>query len=238
MRSMIVLHGANGSNEEILPLAQALRPYGPVRVPDLLGHGGRPVPDRLSLSAVAQDVIDYLDSRQIARAYFVGYSMGGLIALYLAKHFPDRVCGVCTLATKHVMDEKTVQGLVELADPARPKRPEARKVQLARIHYPQAWEVVLGATQRWIADIGATQPMGEAALRTITVPTLVISGDQDQIVPAAETIALANLLRSRPMLFPGQAHPVTQVPLQAVAREIATWIQSLEALQGAAETVQ
>ncbi len=61
---------------------------------DLLGHGASDKPEdpkRYALDEMVDDLCQVLDARQIARAVWVGYSMGGRIALAAAVRRPERV---------------------------------------------------------------------------------------------------------------------------------------------------
>src|SRR3954469_8480628 len=102
MSPALILHGVNGCAAEMEPLAGPLRAYADVRVMDLLGHGGRPLPGQLSIPALADDVIAWLDRERIERAVLLGYSSGGYLSLYLARHHPQRVQAVVALVTKYV----------------------------------------------------------------------------------------------------------------------------------------
>src|SRR3712207_8773046 len=95
---LILLHGSNSCAAEMAPLAQAL-PERDARALDLLGHGGRPVPARLDVEAMADDLAGRLDEQGIGAAHFVGYSFGGYVALLLALREPRRVLSVTAIAT-------------------------------------------------------------------------------------------------------------------------------------------
>ena len=94
---MIFLHGVNSAGEELRPFVDAMRPFTLVRTPDLLGHGGRALRAHPSTRDLADDVIDWMDREGVARDVLGGYSFGGTLALYLARHHPDRVSGVIAL---------------------------------------------------------------------------------------------------------------------------------------------
>jgi len=231
-----MLHGANGSGELLLPLAAAMRPYAVVETPNLIGHGGRPVPERLSVRELAEDVVTYMDGRNIARAFVFGYSFGGYIALYLARHFPQRLLGVCVLAVKYVFDAGTVRHFTYLADPERLRRPGNRRpVELTQTHYPQDWVAITTNNRNLFTELGARPALSDEDLRSIAVPALILSADQDQIVPLPETLALGKLIpNSRVAIFRGQAHPLLACPLPFIASTMATWLGQVEAASNAA----
>jgi pimeloyl-ACP methyl ester carboxylesterase len=66
--------------------------------PDLRGRGksGRPATG-YSLDDHSQDLIALLDSLGIKKVFLSGHSFGGLLALYFASHFRDRVLGLALI---------------------------------------------------------------------------------------------------------------------------------------------
>ncbi|MCC2687196.1 MAG: alpha/beta hydrolase [Paenibacillaceae bacterium] len=60
--------------------------------PDFRGHG-RTRCESLEWSTpqLAEDIIAFMDGMGIAKAHFIGYSLGGSVALYLAVKIPHRM---------------------------------------------------------------------------------------------------------------------------------------------------
>ncbi len=226
----LLIHGANSAGREMAPLAEPLRAHVQVLTPDLPGHAGRPLPDALTVQGAAEDLIGVLDAAGIERAVVGGYSLGGVVALFLARHHPERVAGVLTLATKYIFDERAVQHLTHLTDPERVARPgNPRHAALLELHQPQDWRAVILANQAMFRGLGARPPLTEADLRAIQAPALVISGQTDQVVPAQETALLGRLLpHAHTLIFPGYAHPLAAVPITPLVPHIARWLSGLE----------
>jgi len=92
----LLVHGFTGSSdawgERIL---RALTDAGRrVLAVDLPGHGASDTPEdprRYALSRVAADLVEVLEHRGLPRADWIGYSMGGRIALGAAVLHPERV---------------------------------------------------------------------------------------------------------------------------------------------------
>ncbi len=227
---LVLLHGSNSSGPEMEPLARALRPHFPLRAPNLLGHGGRVVPDGYSLEDMSADLVAWLDAERIGRCDLIGYSVGGYVALHVARHHPDRVRAVATLAAKYVFDEAAVSHVVHLSTPERLARPESpRKAEMERAHGAANWEQVALNTCELFRRLGKKPPLDERDLSRITVPALIVSGDRDPLVPIAESRRMAELLPlARLAFFPGAAHPLAQVPIDQVARAFRTFIADVE----------
>jgi 2-hydroxy-6-oxonona-2,4-dienedioate hydrolase len=97
---VVLLHplpGHSGSFARVLPLLAELHH---VLAPDLRGNGssGKPRGD-YSVPTQAEVLIEWLETRGIGRASFVGNSYGGILALYLACHTPDRVAALVLSGT-------------------------------------------------------------------------------------------------------------------------------------------
>ena len=227
---LVLLHGASGSPREMQPLVQALQPHFEVRAPALLGHAGRPMPDDYGFAAIVRDVLGWLDREGIGTADFVGYSLGGLIALYLARHHPERVGTLAAIAVKYIYDPAAVSHIVHLADPERIIRLGVRLDLQRQAHGEENWKRVLFANRRLFEGFGVKPPLDEADLRRIMTATLVVSGDSDQLVPIGETRRLAALLpNARLSTYAGAAHPITNLPAAHFARALRSFHADLKA---------
>ena len=95
---VVLLHGYLENMlvwEEFIPLI-----YKSVRVVtiDIPGHGISQVRGEIhTMDYLAQVVSDALEALKIDRAYIVGHSMGGYVALALCEHYPEKVAGVVLL---------------------------------------------------------------------------------------------------------------------------------------------
>ena len=88
---VILLHSGGMAGEEwqpqIAPLAQRYR----VLVPDLPGHGkSKLAGERLSVSLMAEAVLDMMDAEGIETTNLCGSSMGGAVALWLSRRSRSR----------------------------------------------------------------------------------------------------------------------------------------------------
>lgn len=92
---ILLLHGFTGSSESWgEPLLATLAERSRVLAIDLPGHGdsdGPREPGRYAIEAVVADLCDVLEMRGITAAAWIGYSMGGRVALGAAVLAPRRV---------------------------------------------------------------------------------------------------------------------------------------------------
>ena len=90
---IIMLHGTSGHLEafsrNIVPHVQAGYRCHAL---DALGHGytGKPDVD-YEIPKYGAHILDYMDAQNIARAHFIGESLGGWISAWLGIHYPERV---------------------------------------------------------------------------------------------------------------------------------------------------
>lgn len=88
---LILLHGLLGSHHNLLPHAERLARHFRVFTPDHRNHGGSPHCDEMNYDALVADLIGFMSGHGLARASFLGHSMGGKTAMHLAQQHPDRV---------------------------------------------------------------------------------------------------------------------------------------------------
>ena len=88
---IIILHGFFASSRNWRTIAKQLASKQPVYVLDLRNHGASPHHQLMDYPALAADVLAFMDSFQLTKAHFIGHSMGGKVAMYLALLYPVRV---------------------------------------------------------------------------------------------------------------------------------------------------
>jgi pimeloyl-ACP methyl ester carboxylesterase len=221
---LLILHGVNGSRTEMGPWAEALEASFDVETVNLCGHGGRRIPDALTMEAYASDLLKQMDDLGLAAPIVLGYSFGGLVALYLAVHHPARVSALITVATQWVYDERAVRHVTHLLQVARLTSLSHRATHLQRIHYPNRWQMLAQRLGDMYSSFRGQPPVRPEELDTIECPCLVLSASADPITSVEETIALHKALRgSEIALMPGVAHPPQSVPAAAIQRAVTTW---------------
>ncbi len=227
---VVMLHGVNGTARALDPLAEGLRAYATIHAPDLPGHGGRPVPARMSIEDNAADIIALLDAQGIERAVFVGYSLGGYAATWLARHHPQRTAGVCAVATRFTFTDEIMSHWTHLAQPERIARPgNPRAAELLRAHGP-GWPAVTLANAAMFAEIARNPPLKPEDFAAISRPVLLVNGNRDAFLPWSHTLEMARAIPgARLMMFYGIAHPMTQMPSAQVATAIGEWIREIAA---------
>ena len=96
---VVLLQGSPGSSRDFSKLGPELAKRYRVVAPDLPGFGSssHSIPD-YSNRAHARYVLEMLDQLHVQRAHFVGFSMGGGVALQIADIAPERVASLTMLS--------------------------------------------------------------------------------------------------------------------------------------------
>lgn len=92
MQSILLLLGAIGAMDQLADLEKGLAESFILHRLNFSGHGGSaPVADSFSIKLFAEDVVFFLNKKGIESITVFGYSMGGYIAMYLAKYHPHKI---------------------------------------------------------------------------------------------------------------------------------------------------
>jgi pimeloyl-ACP methyl ester carboxylesterase len=219
MLPIILLHGAISSSKQMLPLQAELKKHFPsVHVFDFPGHGGKGLPDELfSMPLFAESVLKWMDENQFAKVNIFGYSMGGFVALYLAKHHPERIEKIITLGTKLEWDHFIANDMARMIDAEKiaAKAPVLANA-LNELHAPDDWKEVLHRTTALFLDLGSDPALKPDDLSEIKNDVLLLLGDMDKMVTVEETQeAQSHLGNARFEIIPGTPHPIEQAdPVQ------------------------
>ena len=191
--------------------------------PDLRGHGlSEPAEPPYAIGDLADDCIRLLDDLGIDGPVVIGgLSMGGYVAFEICRKYPERVMGLILAATKAgadsdeakkardaAMETAKSEGVEPIADGMLPKLlvPGAQEnapemaAFVKRMMMETSVEGVIGA-------LGAMRdrPDSTPDLPTLAVPTLVIHGADDQLIPRAEAEAMAEALPEATLAIAGDA---------------------------------
>ncbi|MFK8019294.1 MAG: alpha/beta fold hydrolase [Pseudomonadales bacterium] len=95
--AVVLLHGMFGHADTLGSIARHLAADWTVYSLDLPGHGASPAIGELTLSHMASAVANTLAEHDIARAHFIGHSLGGKVVMQFAALYPQQVRSACVL---------------------------------------------------------------------------------------------------------------------------------------------
>ncbi len=232
---VVLLHGIGRSLEDWSEQHELLRDRYRVYSVDLPGYGrSEPLAELYTLPALASSVADFLDAVGITEpAHLVGNSLGGAVAMQLAVHGPERVASLVLVNSAGFGREVTIALRLLAIRPVgrfllRPSRESAHRVEHSLFHDPAfATEArvahtfalaqrphaarVLLETVRSLGTFRGVRPQWRQtllrAVASLDIPTLVVWGDRDLILPAAHLdAARTGLPHARTYLFPDTGH--------------------------------
>lgn len=200
---VVLLHPFPAHHEFWLPAAQALSTRYRLILPDLRGHGSSSAGDGpATMEKHACDVLRICDQEEVGRAAFAGVSIGGYTMFEFWRRFRQRVAvlALCNTRPQAETAESRAARLKTAADvlehgtepfiasmvpkvfgqttiATRPDLIDAAQ-QMMRKMAPNAVNLV----QKGMAD----RPDSVATLKTITVPTLILAGDEDVATPVTD----------------------------------------------------
>ncbi len=93
-KTLVILHGVLGASQNWQRVAQALAASYRVLVVDQRNHGNSPHAPTHTLADLREDVKTFFDQQELAQAYLLGHSMGGMAAMEFAFHYPERLRGL------------------------------------------------------------------------------------------------------------------------------------------------
>jgi pimeloyl-ACP methyl ester carboxylesterase len=220
MKKILLLHGAIGAAPQFDTLKQELGKNYEVHTLNFSGHGGEPFnANGFGIAAFANEVLGYLDELGINSISIFGYSMGGYVGMYIAKHYPQRIEKLITLATKFHWDEPTAakEGAMLDSDKLQQKVPAFAQA-LDERHQPNDWVEVLSKTKTMLQEMGADNPLKIEDYATINTAVTVLLGDRDKMVTLDETVAVYKALPNAQMgMLTNCHHPIEQANIQQLS---------------------
>ena len=157
---------------------------------------------KYTIEDMAADAFAVLDAVGAARAHVAGWSMGGMIVQAMAISHPERILSVTSVmsAPGPLAGERDPDVVAAFMAPPAKTREEAAERHLAGL---KAWgspayfdverikaDAYAAFDRRWDPDGRQRQALAvghqssrEEALRSLTVPALVVHGDADRLVP-------------------------------------------------------
>ena len=241
---IVFLHGFPLDRTFWKPQLSALLGQARCIAPDLRGFGDTTPAAPFSMDQYADDVVALLDHLGIDRAVIAGLSMGGYVAFALWRRHRQRVRALILADTRANAD--TAEGL----EKRRALLEVARREGSGAVATRQVPLLVGATTQErnpdvaeWLHLMMAMQPVEGVAgaieammgrpdstpdLATITVPTLIVVGEEDTLTPPADAEAMARGIRGARLEVVAQAGHLAPVERPAAFNHlVAEFVASL-----------
>ncbi|MEP6794917.1 MAG: alpha/beta hydrolase [Saprospiraceae bacterium] len=207
--NLLLLHGALGTKDQFAELKHKLIPQFDVYDFNFSGHGYSQMAAEFSMKLFMEDTLFFMDEYNLDKVNIFGYSMGGYVALKLAKEHPNCVNKIMTLGTKFNWNkesaEKEIKMLIpEIIEEKIPKFAE----DLRQRHLPNDWKSIMRKTAAMMTSLGNGTAMKPSDFAAIAQQSLICIGAEDKMVTIEESQAVADLLQNADlMVIPGFKHP-------------------------------
>lgn len=220
--NLILLHGALGSKHQFAQLEPLLSSHFNVFTFDFEGHGGRPSQNPYSMDLFSQNVLDFMTENDILSSHLFGYSMGGYVALMLAKNNPEKVEKIMTLGTKFDWTPETSQKEIRMLNPEKIEIKVPKfAATLQKRHHPLDWKEVLQKTAEMMLHLGNGMALTTEDLKTISHDVLIGIGSEDNMVTLEESrLTAAALPNGNIEVFPNFRHPIELIDFEKLAHRI------------------
>jgi 3-oxoadipate enol-lactonase len=204
--AVLCIHGLGGSSNIWTPVLPAFETRRVIRL-DLPGSARSPLPSEpLSIAVYVSAALKVLDRLRITTLHVVAHSMGTIVAQHLAA---EHAAHVKTLAlfgpltapsdaartatrARATLARQGMSGLQQIADAVSQAATSAETKELRPVTLALIRESVMRQTpegySRSCEALAAAQP---AAAERITVPTLLVTGNEDGVAPPAAVNTLA-----------------------------------------------
>lgn len=243
--AIVLLHSFLCSKEMWRPQINFLSQRYKVVAIDFRGHGASPhISRKFDLQDLVEDVLTVLDNEGIATAAWAGLSVGGMVSLRAAIKFPHRVSKLIILDSTASVERtankiqtwigflgQAVLGQEWALDRIIPMFFSKRTIQ-ERPHLVSEWRGRFAST-----DMTSMKQMSNAfkqrknitsLLNSIKIPTLVIVGAEDVLLPIAESELIAkNISGAALKVIPNCGHLTTLEQPEIVNKAIAEFLADL-----------
>lgn len=191
--------------------------------PDLRGFGPDALPPAQSMDDLADGVVAFLDALRIEQATIGGLSMGGYVAFAVLRRARERAVRLILADTRatadneqgragrtKMLDTLRTRGVSAVADEMMPKLlGETTRRKVADVEDRVRTLIAVNTPEGLAGAVTAMRdrPDSTSLLPSISVPTLVLVGDEDVLTPPSDAEAMrSNLSRAHLVRIPKAGH--------------------------------
>jgi len=242
---VVLLHPFPCNHEFWNPAAAAFESNYRLILPDLRGHGDSGIGEGPALmQKYASDIARVLDAAGIGRAVFIGCSIGGYILFEFWRRFRARVTALAICDSRPQADNAEAranrlnaaaavleQGTEQFLDTMIPKlmgrttvatRPDLVEGARAMMRKMSAEDISL------VQQGMAARPDSVADLKSINVPTLIVTGEEDVLSTVADSeLMRQNIAGSQLKVIPKAGHYAPWEQPEAVGKVLRQFLDDV-----------
>ncbi len=218
---LLLLHGALGSTKTFDKLRLFLSENYNIYSFDFQGHGEESDYDKpLTMEGFSTQFIDFLNAHQLKSVHLFGYSLGGYVGMYLARHHPETILSLFTMGTKWDWTEISAQKETAFLNPAKMQEKVPKfTAQLAAIHGETRWIATVNAVRNFMLESGKHPVFSEADYKNILIPVMIGVGDRDTTANLDATLMVYRTLpNAQFFVAPNTPHPFERVDISLITK--------------------
>jgi len=226
MQQIILLHGAIGASDQLKPLAELLskKEFQTFHF-NFSGHGKMPFEKDFGIEQFSLELKTFIEKNKLQKPRVFGYSMGGYVALYLAKNEPELLGNIITLGTKFNWTKEIAEKEIRNLDPVIIEQKVPKFAKVLEERHGENWKMLLQKTSEMMIGLGEKNALSLEDFSEIKNKVLIGIADKDQMISLDETTAVFKKLPNAGMyMLPDSKHPIESVNINILAEVIGDFI--------------
>ncbi len=196
--TLVFLHSSLETSKELMPLMELFSTKGfDVQSFNFSGHGlNSPIPSEFRIDLFARDLDSFLLTHSWKDVIIFGHGLGGYVALYHQANFESPVVKkIFTYGTKFNWSEKSVSKEILMLSPdfVLEKHPQVATVLKER--HGEGWRHLIRSTAHLLQNLEKLDGLTKEDVSDISIPVVLMLGDQDRVVTKEETALMNSWLR-------------------------------------------
>ncbi|MGZ3903152.1 MAG: alpha/beta fold hydrolase [Bacteroidia bacterium] len=220
--SVIILHGALGSNEQFADWKEALSDKYDCYSFDFSGHGSKSSEGvQFSIELFSEELAVFIKERKLDKPVIIGYSMGGYVALYTALNPENPLGNVMTIATKFDWNPESSKREAGYLNPEIMQAKVPAFAEQLKQRHGSHWENLVKKTAALMLRLGENPPVTIENIKSIQNKIKFCVGDKDKMVSIAETQAMyKNATNANFCVMPDTAHLPETMSVERIKFEV------------------
>ncbi len=226
MKHIVLLHGAIGAADQLAPLEIAfMQKQFTVHRFSFSGHGNMPFQEQFGIEQFAGELEQFIKEKHLEQPAIFGYSMGGYVALYLAKVKPGLLSTVITLGTKFAWSPEIAAKEIKMLDANTIIEKVPKFAEALKARHGAEWQTLLQKTANMMTGLGNSPALTNEDFAQLDHKVLLGLADHDTMVSLDETLHVFKVLKQADLyMLPRTKHPIETVNPTLLAEIISNYL--------------
>lgn len=227
MQTLLLLHGALGSGEDLSALSNKLKKFEyDLHSITFSGHGGIIFQSEFGIHQFSKELESYIHEKELHKPIVFGYSMGGYVALNLAITNPDIIGKIITLGTKFNWNMTSIEKETKHLDPEILQQKVPDYSRSLENKHGKSWQDLVIKTSALLKKINTESSINAETLKNCKLPVLLGIADKDHLVSIEETLEVYRSLNKASMfMLPNTRHQIETVNCDLLSKIITDFIE-------------